>query len=105
MLLASASVLVLAGHAHAQDPVVLEQDALVLDTITVTTHTATRTESAPYDALSGSTVVDRDTIETEFAPSRVSNVLDTLPGVWTDENADDPGDRHQHPRPAGFRPR
>ncbi|WP_018698659.1 TonB-dependent hemoglobin/transferrin/lactoferrin family receptor [Amorphus coralli] len=90
VLLASASILVLTGHVQAQDAVVLGQDAVALETITVTTHTATRTESAPYDALSGSTVVDRDTMETEFAPSRVSNVLDTLPGVWTDENADDP---------------
>ena len=40
VLLASASALVMAGTAHAQD-------AIVLDTITVTSTTATRTESAP----------------------------------------------------------
>lgn len=83
MLLASASAIAMTGMAHAQDEI-------VLDTITVTTTTATRTESAPFDALSGTTVVDRDTLDTEYAPSRIADVLDTLPGVWTDENADDP---------------
>ncbi|MEW5424448.1 TonB-dependent hemoglobin/transferrin/lactoferrin family receptor [Amorphus sp. 3PC139-8] len=66
------------------------QDAVVLDTITVSTTTATRTEGAAYDALSGSTVVTRDQMETQFEPSRISDVLDTMPGVWTDMNADDP---------------
>lgn len=83
MLLASASAILMTQAATAQDEI-------VLDPIIVSTTTATRTEEDVAAALSGSDVVGRQVIQEEFAPDRISDVLDTLPGVWTDENADDP---------------
>ncbi|MDQ0316917.1 TonB-dependent hemoglobin/transferrin/lactoferrin family receptor [Amorphus orientalis] len=87
-LLASASALLMTQAAVAQDAA--PQNAVELDTILVSSTTSTRTGQVATDSLSGSTVVTGDIIKDEFASNRISDVLDTMPGVWTDENADDP---------------
>jgi hemoglobin/transferrin/lactoferrin receptor protein len=60
---------------------------LVLDEITVT---ATRTGQPVDEALSGSSVLDRSTVETETQPARVSDFLELIPGVTTSEQGGDP---------------
>lgn len=57
-----------------------------LDTISVT---ATRVEQKAIDQLAGASVIDRRDIE-RFNPDRLSSVLREIPGVWTQENANDP---------------
>lgn len=57
-----------------------------LDTLSVT---ATKTESAAVDALSGTSVVTREQIN-RIQPSRLSDVLRDVPGVTTQENQNDP---------------
>lgn len=89
------------GAARAQDTVTTEPPAtdppaagvdtgvdLVLDEITVT---ATRTGQPVDRALSGSSVLGRETIETETQPTRLSDFLELIPGVTTSEQAGDPG--------------
>ena len=62
------------------------RDEIALDTITVTT---TKTEDKVIDALSGSSVVNSVELE-RFQPNRLSDVLNTVPGVNIQEDADDP---------------
>ena len=62
------------------------RDEISLDTITVTT---TKTEDKVIDALSGSSVVNDVELE-RFQPNRLSDVLNTVPGVNVQEDADDP---------------
>jgi hemoglobin/transferrin/lactoferrin receptor protein len=58
-----------------------------LEGIVVTT---TKTETAAIDTPSGSSSVSNTTIDTEFQPDSVVNVLDTIPGVTTSITARDP---------------
>jgi len=51
-----------------------------LDAITVT---ATKSGERVYDALSGSSVVGRDQVETQVQPSGTADVLRLIPGVAT----------------------
>jgi len=67
------------GAAHAQD-------AISLDAITVT---ATRDETRAVDALAGASVVTREEIRRQAA-QRIGTVLNRLPNVATQENANDP---------------
>lgn len=62
------------------------RDEIALDTITVTT---TKTEDKVIDSLSGSSVVNDVELE-RFQPNRLSDVLNTVPGVNVQEDADDP---------------
>ncbi|MBM6592617.1 TonB-dependent hemoglobin/transferrin/lactoferrin family receptor [Microvirga pudoricolor] len=59
-----------------------------LDTITVT---ATKSGENVYDALSGSSVIGRDQVQTQVQPGSVSDVLRLVPGVTTQTDASDPG--------------
>lgn len=59
----------------------------VLDEITVT---ATRTAEPVDQALSGTSVLDRSTIQTQTQPNRPSDFLDLIPGVTTSEQGGDP---------------
>jgi len=59
---------------------------LTLDEITVT---ATRTGQPVDSALSGSSVLDRGTVQTETQATRVSDFLELVPGVTTSETAGD----------------
>lgn len=77
MLLASASLLSI-STARAQD--------VLLDTISVTT---TKTEEKAIDSLGGVSVVGRREID-RFQPSRISDVFRDVPGVTSQENANDP---------------
>ncbi|WP_131193764.1 TonB-dependent hemoglobin/transferrin/lactoferrin family receptor [Lichenihabitans psoromatis] len=61
--------------------------AVALDTITVT---STKTPEPAIDALSGSTVVTRPQID-RLQPSKVSEILQTIPGVTTQSSQNDPG--------------
>jgi hemoglobin/transferrin/lactoferrin receptor protein len=59
----------------------------VLEEITVT---ATRTAEPVDRSLSGTSVLDRSTIQTQTNPNRPSDFLDLLPGVTTSEEGGDP---------------
>lgn len=65
---------------------VASAEEIALDTITVT---ATRVEQKAIDQLAGVSVVDKTEIE-RFNPDSISDVLRQIPGVWTQENANDP---------------
>lgn len=62
------------------------QQAISLDAITVT---ATREESRAVDAMAAASVVEREEIVRQAA-QRIGAVLNRLPNVATQENADDP---------------
>lgn len=59
----------------------------VLEDITVT---ATRTAEPVDYSLSGTSVLDRSTIQTQTRPNRPSDFLDLIPGVTTSEQGGDP---------------
>ncbi|WP_349369100.1 TonB-dependent hemoglobin/transferrin/lactoferrin family receptor [Salinarimonas sp.] len=62
------------------------QESIQLDAITVT---ATKDETRAVDALAGTSVVTREEIERQAA-QRIGTVLNALPNVATQENANDP---------------
>lgn len=66
------------SHAFAQE--------ISLDGIVVT---GTKTEESWIDALSASSVVERETLDAQFQPTDVSNVLNTIPGVTTSQTSSD----------------
>jgi len=76
--LTAVSVVALTQHANAQ--------TIALDGIVVT---STKTSEAAIDALSGTSSIDKQTIDTEFQPDRISQILRTIPGVTTQETARD----------------
>ncbi|GGC51708.1 TonB-dependent hemoglobin/transferrin/lactoferrin family receptor [Chelatococcus reniformis] len=76
-LFISVSVLAITA-ARAED--------VVLDTISVT---ATKTEEPAIDVMGGASIVNRAQIE-RFQPSRLSDTFRDVPGVWVQENANDP---------------
>lgn len=51
--------------------------------------TSTKVEESAIDALSGSSSINRDTLEEQFSADRVSEILRTMPGVTTQETAGD----------------
>ncbi|WP_375459400.1 TonB-dependent hemoglobin/transferrin/lactoferrin family receptor [uncultured Enterovirga sp.] len=57
-----------------------------LDEITVT---STKTETTAIDALGGASVVSRDQLDA-IQPSRISDILQQVPGVTTQESRNDP---------------
>ncbi|NJO56498.1 MAG: TonB-dependent hemoglobin/transferrin/lactoferrin family receptor, partial [Rhodospirillales bacterium] len=59
---------------------------ITLDGIIVT---FSKSEEAAIDALSGSSAVGRSTLDQQFQPNQVSQVLRTLPGITTSETARD----------------
>jgi hemoglobin/transferrin/lactoferrin receptor protein len=69
-----------AGSAHAQY-------VLDLDTITVL---ATKTSEKAIDSMAGVSIMSNEDAA-KLLPSRFSDVLAGMPGVWTQTNADDPG--------------
>lgn len=97
-LVASASLvaLVAASSAQAQSvrdtrrPATPSEAPLAaevpLDAITVT---STKTEERAINAMSGTSVVTREQINT-IQPSRISDILSQVPGVTTQENQNDP---------------
>jgi hemoglobin/transferrin/lactoferrin receptor protein len=75
------SLLVVAtGLASAQEGGAGDTAIIDLDAITVT---ATKSGERVYDALSGSSVVGRDQVETQVQPSGTADVLRLIPGVAT----------------------
>lgn len=66
------------SHASAQD--------ITLDGIVVT---GTKTEESWIDALSASSVVERETMDEQFQSGDVSKVLNTIPGVTTSQTSSD----------------
>ncbi|HRN87268.1 TonB-dependent hemoglobin/transferrin/lactoferrin family receptor [Hyphomicrobium sp.] len=78
LLMAAALLGVAGGHASS--------DEIQLDGIVVT---STKTEESWIDALSGSSAVDRATMDEQFNADRVSEILRTIPGVTTQETARD----------------
>jgi hemoglobin/transferrin/lactoferrin receptor protein len=63
------------------------QDVIYLDTLTIL---ATRSNEQPTQTMAGVSVVTSEKVD-EILPSRFSDVLAGVPGVWTMTNADDPG--------------
>jgi hemoglobin/transferrin/lactoferrin receptor protein len=63
------------------------QYVLDLDTITVL---ATKTSEKAIDSMAGVTIISAEKAA-EILPGRFSDVLASIPGVWTQTNADDPG--------------
>jgi hemoglobin/transferrin/lactoferrin receptor protein len=83
------SLLVVAtGLASAQEGGAGDTAIIDLDAITVT---ATKSGERVYDALSGSSVVGRDQVETQVQPSGTADVLRLIPGVATQAAPGDPG--------------
>ncbi|WP_169728754.1 TonB-dependent hemoglobin/transferrin/lactoferrin family receptor [Salinarimonas rosea] len=62
------------------------QEGILLDAVTVT---ATKDETRAVEAMAGASVVTREEIRTR-AVQRIGTVLDALPNVATQENANDP---------------
>jgi hemoglobin/transferrin/lactoferrin receptor protein len=88
-LLGAASVLSLhAFSARAQemsaDPNSIQ--GVVLDGIVVT---SSKVSESAIEALAGSSAVDKETIDTQFQPDEISDVLRTIPGVTTQETGRD----------------
>ncbi len=65
---------------------IAENNEIALDTITVT---STKTEDKAVDTLAGSSVVTRTDVE-RYQPSRLSDVLNAVPGLNVQEDSDDP---------------
>lgn len=74
------------GAIAASAGLVQAQETIALDAITVT---ATRDETRAVDALAGASVVTREDIQRQAA-QRIGTVLNRLPNVATQENANDP---------------
>ncbi|QFU14874.1 TonB-dependent hemoglobin/transferrin/lactoferrin family receptor [Microvirga thermotolerans] len=88
LVLAALAGLPLAAPAQAQTaPAAPGGEAVALDTITVTSG---KTEDKAIDDLAGSSVVTRRQIDL-FQSSRVSDVLQGVPGVSVQETGTDPG--------------
>jgi hemoglobin/transferrin/lactoferrin receptor protein len=78
-LLAAAAILVSGtGSGFTQE--------IVLDGVVVT---STKTSESAIDALSGSSAVSREVLDEQFQPSKISDVLETLPGITSQENGRD----------------
>jgi hemoglobin/transferrin/lactoferrin receptor protein len=87
-LLGAVSIGAMNSAAFAQDASI-DGEAIqgtVLDGIIVTLGKSTE---AAIDALAGSTSIDRETIDTQFQPDKISDVLRTIPGVTTQETPRD----------------
>lgn len=67
---------------------VVQAQEIVLDGIVVT---SSKVSESAIDALSGSSALSKEELDTQFQPDRVSQVLRTLPGVTTQETARDTG--------------
>ena len=78
LLMAAALVSVAGGHAFA--------DEIQLDGIVVT---STKTEQSWVEALSGSSAVDRATMDEQFQATEISTILNTIPGVTTSQTSSD----------------
>lgn len=78
LLMAAALVSVAGGHAFA--------DEIQLDGIVVT---STKTEQSWVEALSGSSAVDRATMDEQFQATEISTILNTIPGITTSQRASD----------------
>ncbi|MCB8819319.1 TonB-dependent hemoglobin/transferrin/lactoferrin family receptor [Microvirga rosea] len=88
LLLAPLAGAPLMGAAHAQTAAVPNDgNAVLLDTITVTSG---KTENKVINDLAGSSVVTREQIDL-FQSSRISDVLQGVPGVTVLETGTDPG--------------
>jgi len=59
---------------------------VLLDGIVVT---SSKTEESAIDALSGSSAIGKEDLDTQFQPDKISQVLRTIPGVTTQETARD----------------
>lgn len=77
----SASVLLamMAFNAHAAEEILL--DGIVV--------TSSKTAESAIDALSGSSAVGRQDIDQQIQPAKVGEILDTIPGVVTQDNGHD----------------
>lgn len=62
-------------------------DEIQLDGIVVT---FSKTAESAIDTLGGSSSIGRDQIDQQFQASRATQILDTIPGVVTQENGHDP---------------
>lgn len=77
-LLSAVSLMSLTQGASAQE--------ILLDGIVVT---SSKTEESAIDALSGSSAISKEELDTQFQPDKISQVLRTVPGVTTQETARD----------------
>ncbi|MGO4526606.1 TonB-dependent hemoglobin/transferrin/lactoferrin family receptor [Microvirga sp. 2MCAF35] len=77
----------LAQSAPATRPLPSEDDVLMLDTVTITSG---KTEDKVINDLAGSSVVTRQQID-RLQSSRISDVLQSVPGVAVQETGTDPG--------------
>ena len=82
---ALARLLVAAAAASCAVNQVSAQE-IQLDGIVVT---ATKTEESWIESLSGSSVIDRGTLDEQFQPTEVSQFLNTIPGVTTSQTSSD----------------
>lgn len=73
-----ASIAVWSGGANAQE--------IVLDGIVVT---SSKVSESAIDALSGTSAVGKQELDTQFQPDEISDVLRTIPGVTTQESGSD----------------
>lgn len=62
-------------------------DAIELDRITVT---ATKTEESVVDTMAGTSVVTRGQVDQRL-PSSIGQMIQSVPGVWSQVTANDPG--------------
>ncbi|HWM82349.1 MAG TPA: TonB-dependent hemoglobin/transferrin/lactoferrin family receptor [Pseudolabrys sp.] len=75
-----------AQPAQAQDAGQAAGAVQVLDAVTVV---SSKTRERVSDALAPVSVIDRETIETRL-PTRISDLLYGVPGVWMQDRGDDP---------------
>lgn len=92
-LLATAAVIIYAGPAHGQEEQQEQQaaqeaetDGGLLDQITIT---VSKVAEKVIDAMASVSVTSRTEIRTQ-QPQRIGTVISQTPGVWTEENPDDP---------------
>lgn len=77
-----------ADEDAAAETVIDAGGALVLNPIVVT---STRTETAVFDSLSGSSALTREQMDTRHPNARLPEILTSIPGISTQTSADDPG--------------
>lgn len=78
-LLSAASIVVLSsGVASAQE---IQLDGIVV--------TVSKIDESAIDALAGASAVSKETLDTQFQADSVSKILNTIPGVATQETARD----------------
>ena len=92
-LLAGSALVALSSAAVAQEETKLDLITVIIGKV----------KQSLQDAVGGVSVATRKDLE-QHGSSSVSDVLAPMPGVSTEENANDPAPGGERPRPPGFRP-